>query len=61
MCKHCEIAWVGDVFSLYNFEEILIFWGFDTSQWFLFETNDRVERSSLEAWRKRQPEGMIHE
>ena len=61
MCKHCEIAWVGEVLSRQNLVEVLTFWAVDTNQCFLFETNDPVERSSVEAWRKRQSEGVIHE
>ncbi|MEE4134430.1 MAG: hypothetical protein V2I32_00005 [Desulforhopalus sp.] len=42
MCKHCEIAWIGEVLSRQNFVDVLTFWVIDPNQCFLFETSDLV-------------------
>ena len=61
MCKHCEIAWIGEVLSRKNFVDVLTFSAVDPNQCFLFKTSDPVERSGVGAWRKSQAEGVIHE
>ncbi len=60
MCRHCEIAWGGEVLSREEYLEFLRFWVVDSNQCCLFETKDPAERSSVEAWRKRQSESVAH-
>jgi hypothetical protein len=58
MCKHCEIAWNGEVLPPKSRVEVMTFWAVDTNQWFLFATNSPSEGPSVNPWRKKHSEGL---